>query len=123
MKFTEIYKNFLTRDEFIKHVAPEMKKIEKMELETVVQKDYFNQVVATLRNHVKEQMKELKVELTPEVPEVDPVKEKIDEVMKVFKVDFDGLVREINLLKKAQAYDEKKFENIYTLIERLKAGK
>jgi hypothetical protein len=38
-------------------------------------------------------------------------------------VDFDGLVKEIAILKKAVAYDQKKFENVYTLIERLKAGK
>jgi hypothetical protein len=34
-----------------------------------------------------------------------------------FKVDFDGLVKEIALIKKAVAYDQKKFENVYTLIE------
>lgn len=50
------------------------------------------------------------------------VKTEVEELLKSMRVDFEGLVREISLVKKALAYDDKKFENIYTLIERLKAG-
>lgn len=74
-------------------------------------------------NRIQSEIKKVRSDLTPIIPEVDPVKKAIDERMEILKVDFDGLVREIAILKKAVAYDEKKFENIYTLIDRLKAGK
>ena len=67
-------------------------------------------------------LSQAKKELTPVEPEIDPVQQMIDERFNVFKIDFDGLVRELAILKRAVAYDEKKFENIYTLIERLKGG-
>lgn len=57
------------------------------------------------------------------MPEIDPVQVKIDEVKKVVKVDLDGVAKEIFLMKKAIVYEQKKIENIYTLIERIKAGK
>jgi hypothetical protein len=40
-----------------------------------------------------------------------------------FKIDFEGVARELMMVKKNVAYGEKKFENIYTLIERLKGEK
>lgn len=90
--------------------------------EHATQKDYFSYAVSLLKNQVEEKIKEVKEELTPKPPEVDPIKQQLDERFKVWKVDFDGLVREIAILKRAVAYDQKKFENVYTLIERLKAG-
>ena len=73
-------------------------------------------------NRIQSEISKVRSDLTPVIPEVDPVQKIIDERFAIFKVDLEGLVREISILKKAVAYDEKKFENIYTLIERLKAG-
>lgn len=87
------------------------------------QKEYFNYAISLLKNQVEEKVEEVKKELTPKPPEVDPIKQQLDERFQVWKVDFDGLIREIAILKRAVAYDQKKFENVYTLIERLKGGK
>ncbi len=73
-----------------------------------------------LKEEFKDHIAALKVVLTPKPIEGDPIQEKIDENLKSFRVDFEGLVREISILKRSVAYDQKKFEHIYTLIERLK---
>ena len=65
---------------------------------------------------------DLKNQLTPIVPEIDPLWQFINEKMEVFNVNFEGIKLDIERAKRAIFYGEKKFENIYTLIERLKAG-
>lgn len=79
--------------------------------------------IDNLKSHIRQDLQKLREELTPKTPEVDPVDIKLDERFKTLKVDFDGLVKEISLLKRSVFYDQKKFENIYTLIERMKEGK
>ncbi len=79
--------------------------------------------VMTLQGNIKEESNLIRKELAPKPQDHLATKAEIDDRLNVFKVDFDGLVREIALLKKAVSYDDKKFENIYTLIERLKTGK
>lgn len=64
----------------------------------------------------------LRKDLTPVVPEIDPLEQKVNQILSEWKVDQQGLVKEIAILKKASNYADKKFENIYTLIERLKEG-
>ncbi len=76
-----------------------------------------------LQGKIQDAVVAVRKDLTPVIPKVDPVKKEIEEKLAAFYVDFAGLVKEIALLKKAVAYDEKKFENVYTLIERLKEGK
>ena len=77
--------------------------------------------IEALKIQVKEQLYLMNVALTPKQGVAQEEAEaRIDRVIKVWKVDFDGLVKEIGLLKKSTAYGEKKFENIYTLIDRLK---
>ena len=80
-------------------------------------------IEANTRSFFTQELKSLRQDLTPIVPEIDPVQVKIDEVKKVVKVDLDGVAKEIFLMKKAIVYEQKKIENIYTLIERIKAGK
>lgn len=69
----------------------------------------------------KQEVDVVRKELSPKGPSVESVKNAIDEILSVMKVDLDGIVKELNLIKKSQYYDEKKIENLYTLIERLKA--
>lgn len=80
-------------------------------------------IEANTRSFFTQELKSLRQDLTPIVPEIDPVQVKIDEVKSVVKVDLEGVAKEIFLLKKAVIYEQKKIENIYTLIERLQAGK
>ena len=76
-----------------------------------------------LKNIFRSETDSIRKDLAPIVLEEDPIKKEVDRQISSFRVDFEGLVQEISRLKKAVAYDEKKFENVYTLIERLKAGK
>jgi hypothetical protein len=78
--------------------------------------------VENIRGHIKNNVQDLRKEM-PDMPDISPLTKKIDETLACFKVDFDGVLKELQMVKKSVAYGEKKFENIYTLIERLKADK
>lgn len=78
--------------------------------------------VETLKIQVKEQLSLMSLALSSKPWINDDAEDKMLRVMHIWRVDFDGLVREIGLIKKDMAYGEKKFENIYTLIDRLKGG-
>lgn len=117
----EVHLTYLPVDDFVKTVAQQDEAVDQLAHKVREKTDYFNIALDALKAQFKDQLAGLKKELTPVIPEVDPVQSKIDETLKVFKVDFDGLIREIAFLKNENAYDQKKFENIYTLIERLKA--
>lgn len=82
--------------------------------------DSLNNCVQNLQQKATEDLRTLREELAPKEPEIK--KEDLEKKFDVWRVDFDGLVKEIAILKKAVAYDQKKFENVYTLIERLKEG-
>ena len=73
-----------------------------------------------LKTEMQSQMHVLKQEFEEKTPDISPLKQSLDSRMDTMYGDFRGLVREIQLCKNALAYDEKKFENIYTLIQRLK---
>jgi hypothetical protein len=119
----EMMKSFVVREQFSEQITDVNYRVKKIS-DNVTQ--FIDSTIisnAQIYAHIKSEIKKVKVDLTPIVPEVDPVKKAIDERFDVFKVDFEGLAREIAILKKAIAYDEKRFENIYTLIQRLKAEK
>lgn len=76
-----------------------------------------------LQGQIKEECKQIRQDLAPKPLDHLISKEEIREILLAYETNFKGLQREIELLKKSVGYGEKKFENIYTLIERLKAGK
>ncbi len=119
----EFHDQLIIQNELITLTHEIDKSLSSLQTQSSSQKDYFNYAISQLKNQVEEKVKEVKEELTPKPPEVDPIKQQLDERFQVWKVDFDGLIREISILKRAVAYDQKKFENVYTLIERLKGGK
>lgn len=85
--------------------------------------DNFNKYLQQLKDKAEQDIEKLKKEIDSKPSVVDPIKKHIDERFSAWKIDVEGLVKEIALLKKSVSYDQKKFENIYTLIERLKEGK
>jgi hypothetical protein len=117
----EVHLKYLTAEEFAKTMTQQDEAFDQLSHKFIEKTDYFNIALGALKAQFKDQLERVKAELTPIVPEIDPVQQKIDERFKVFKVDFDGLIREIAVVKQTVSYDQKKFENIYTLIERLKA--
>lgn len=119
----EMSMQYVTKDNFINTTYPQSKKIDKVESDLIARHDSLGIALATMQQRINVRIEDLKKELTPVTPQIDPIKKQIDERLEVFKVDFDGLIREISLIKKDVSYGQKKFENIYTLIERLKEGK
>jgi hypothetical protein len=86
-------------------------------------KDYFQASLAILESKLMSNIDSVRSDLTPKKLEIDPIESAISESLKVVYVDFAGLTRELELLKKSNAYSQKKFEDIYTLIGRIKEGK
>lgn len=64
-----------------------------------------------------------KVDFISKIPRVDHLEKMLDNKLKEIDVTQKGMQQEIEIIKKSVQYGEKKFENIYTLLERLKAGK
>jgi hypothetical protein len=116
---TESAAAYVTRKEFNDLLASLESQMVSNHLKQTLKTDNLAHDLGNLQGQVKQDLESLLKNLTPIIPEIDPVDTKIDERFQVFKVDFDGLIKEITLLKKSVFYDQKKFENIYTLIERL----
>jgi predicted nucleic acid-binding Zn-ribbon protein len=114
---------YLTQKDFLNVSGVHSQKLTDIEKDLVKKNDYFNVALNSLKGQFKDQIDSLRKDLTPVIPEIDPVQQKIDERLNTFKVDSDGLVLEIARLKKSSTYMEKKIENLYTQIDRLKAGK
>lgn len=78
--------------------------------------------ISTLEGKMRHESNSLKDELSEMLVEEPNAKNEINDTISAMRVDLDGLKREIHLVKKDYAYDEKKIENLYTQIERLKNG-
>lgn len=119
----EVSLHYLSKEDYEEAISKIERTVSANHLHNTLKNDGFYHNLTQLQAKATEDLRLLREELTPKQPEIDPIKSQLDERMAVWKVDFDGLVREIALLKKAVSYDQKKFENVYTLIERLKEGK
>jgi hypothetical protein len=118
----EVITKYLTKQEFLDVHIPQVNKLNSIHRWISDRDNTIGFELATMKDRFKQDLEALKRDLTPIVPEKDPIQHALDERFKVLKVDFDGLIKEIELLKRAVAYDQKRFENVYTLIERLKGG-
>ena len=119
----EVSKNCIKKQQFEASLTKIDNLVVSNHLTHTLKNDNLNHSFKQLQGQTEENLKRLKTELTPKTPEIDPIKAQLDERFKVWKIDFDGLFKEIAVLKKTFSYDQKKFEHIYTLIERLKEGK
>ncbi len=75
-----------------------------------------------LHGKISDTADNLRKELTPVKPDIDPVEASINEKISNMYVDFAGLKQEIAILKKASYYSEKQFEFMVTQLERLKGS-
>jgi len=66
-----------------------------------------------------ENLNKYKAEMAAKPSEAEKVKKELLEIINTQKIDFSGLMEEIQAYKKDAFIKEKKLENIYTLIERL----
>lgn len=85
-------------------------------------KNFVESKLGLMNGIVEEKISNSKQELLKAMPSIDPIREEFKVRIETFYIDFAGLVKEIALLKEAIKYGDKKFENLYTLIERLKKG-
>lgn len=115
-------KDYLTKESFVGAFYPAMQKMDNLSTEVNKKNSYMETEFSRVRSHINDQVEGVKKEI-PSVEEFKPLKGEMNESFQSMAIDFKGLVKEIALLKKAVAYDQKKFENVYTLIERLKEGK
>jgi sugar-specific transcriptional regulator TrmB len=122
-RFKDVESTYLPASSYISDYEVVIEKIEDVKRSVEKKQDFFNEVVQQLRNHVAKEVETLRKELTVEKPEVDPIKKEVDDIIAAFRLDVKGFNKELILLKKSKAYNDKKFENIYTLIERLKESK
>jgi hypothetical protein len=98
-------------------------KWEKMQKEIEDLHDRLDQDIFSVKSSIHLQTSSLREDLCKQIPKIDLTKEQLEDRLETVYVDFAGLVRELELLKKSTNYNEKKFENIYTLIKRLQEGK
>ena len=85
-------------------------------------KNFVESELMKIKSSVDGKIKAASDEIKKEIPKVDPIEERFKSKLNDFYVDFTGLVTEVARIREAVRYGEKKFENIYTLIERLKKG-
>lgn len=121
-KFNSIELRLIQFEESSKVWLSLIEKIDQVERKLEKERAYVDSALLTLKGEINEQSSLIRKDLTPVIPKSDPIKDALEERLTPIQIDFKGLVKEIEILKKAVKYSEKKFENIYTLIERLKKG-
>lgn len=72
-----------------------------------------------LTNRIIKSIKIMKEEILYSPSEAEAVKKELIEKLSMNKIDNEGLIREITILKKDCFIKEKQIENLYTLIERI----
>jgi hypothetical protein len=85
-------------------------------------KGFVESKLSSIKGYVDDQISSTRNDLKPNYTRQDELRDWFEEKLKAFYVDFAGLVKEIAIMKEAIKYGDKKFENLYTLIERLKKG-
>lgn len=122
-KFLGIDSTYVTQDHYFKDASSIKEDIGHVTKDAIEKNAYFNNELMLLRGLLDHKCEELKKDLTPVIPEVDPIKKDIDAHLDIFRNEFRGILKEMRVLKQSKEYSDKKFENIYTLIERLKEAK
>lgn len=121
-KLYEFSQNYISKEEHVKSTAFLWGKFKELEEKINNKSGFIDSEFTRVKSQVNDQVADVRKEI-PSVEEFKPIRKEMEEKFQTFKVDYDGLFREIKLLKKSVDYDQKKFENVYTLIERLKAEK
>lgn len=122
-KFAYVDSVYVTQDHFFKEAFDIKERINHVTKDAIEKNAYFDSKLMLLPGVISDNYQQLKKELTPVIPDVDPLKKEIDSHLDVYRNEFRGILKEMRVLKGAKDYAEKKFENIYTLIQRLKEGK
>jgi len=74
------------------------------------------------KNKIEKSIKNLKNEILSIPSKSEEVKDEFIKELSMYKVDNKGLLKEIKVLKKTVFVNEKKIEDLYTLIDRMKSS-
>lgn len=118
----EFSADYMTKEAYVNAFYPTVQKLQELDKREEQKHSYIESEIFRFKSLLNDQVESVRKEI-PSIEEFKPIRKEMEQRFQTFKVDFNGLSREIVLLKKAVDYDQKKFENVYTLIERLKAGK
>lgn len=97
-------------------------KIERCEHTLAMQRINFFDALEIIRFNVSKDMARLKEEILEVPSDSEAIRKDLDEKLSTYKVDSDGLLKEIAILKKENLVNTKHIEHLYTLIERLSEG-
>lgn len=121
-KIDTSYKNYVTKEDLSRMVEYVNHQQKLLDMSFRKLKNYIESEAAKVKASVDSKIKASGDEIRKEIPKVEPLKKELESKINTFYVDLAGLTTEIARLKEAIRYGEKKFENLYTLIERLKKG-
>lgn len=119
----ELKTNFVRLSDFFAQILQLKNENEKIKKDLELHQKFVASAISALRQENQENISSLKIELKPIDVDYQLIEEEISERMRIYDVDFKGLQKEIELLKRSDSYSQKKFENLYTLIHRLQERK
>jgi len=114
--------NFVTHEQYVQDLLDNSYRVDDVEDELKLLEGYFNSTVTHIKHKITQSIEDVTVTLTPVKPDVDPLQIKFDQAFANLKIDMQGFVKELALVKQDIKYDNKKFEYIITRLERLKQG-
>lgn len=121
-RFKNIEFGYIKKIDYQNQVEKSEKRDEGLQKNIDSLKDYSDSQIHLLKSSLNSEISSQRQDILSQIPKVDLNKEELETCLKCVYQDMLGLKQEIERLKKSDRYSEKKFENIYTLIERLKAG-
>lgn len=111
-----------SKADYDKSTADHGEKISDLQDSLERQSQYFEKAIESVHRIFRSELQSVK-DCIPIETDLQPLQDDLQQRFDAMKVDFEGVARELALIKKALAYGDKKFENIYTLIDRLKESK
>lgn len=119
-KFSDVYETYAS----VKQVEDLSQRLEKevasLQTKIFYERGHVDSAINLLKGELDAQNSSIREDFKPIVPEVDPIQEAVDERLNPLEIDFKGLVKEIELLKRSAKYNDKRYEQLLTLIERSK---
>jgi hypothetical protein len=88
--------------------------LEKLDSRLKRIENYIESSIREVHGKIDSSIDSLRKDLTPIKPLVDPTEQKVRQLIETFKVDHQGVLRELEVIKKANNYNEKKIEKLLT---------
>lgn len=80
-----------------------------------------NKIVCDLESKICKEISKCKQEILSIPSEAQLVKKELEEKIKISRIDFEGVMKELSVVKRDNFVLKKEIENLYTQLERIKA--